>query len=201
MTLKIRLAIALFFALIVGSLSIDTARRNLASSPEAYYGLLSTTMVLQQLRHGIGDFEHQHRRLPDQKEFGHIERLNSGDRDFWGNMLIYTPSGQHYTLESLGRNGKPGGRWEDTDLIIDDLGKPHYTIYLTWSDFTSSGQLWESAKYAFPTCLLTFAIVCIGTRRSSRLSLGHAIAFLIIGAAAVVVTGPMIVLHLLPPDH
>jgi hypothetical protein len=198
MNLKARIAVSLIFALIVSGFSLEAARSNLESSHDPYDGRYLTTVRMKTIERAINAFKERTGRIPrDTVELAQLQ-TRAEMEDAWQHPFHYSVSGDHYRLVSLGRDGKPGGAWDNTDISSDD---PDPRIRLPYRLFVSLPFFPTALGMSLVTGAVCFFIPWFGTRKGNRVNVATYIAFAFIGLTAVFISGIITMLHLLPPDH
>ena len=67
----------------------------------------------------LGEYLRVHKRLPAElSDLPSRVGYDNSLKDAWGNKVLWDVSGRIITLRSLGRDGKPGGKGEDSDHVL-----------------------------------------------------------------------------------
>jgi hypothetical protein len=130
----------LFAALIVGAIGVVVAWLNIAGSIVYASHQFKAPIPYWKIDHLVEGFVEQNKRFPTSLdevnvEFPALEIWN----DPWRNPIYFRVQDNHWTLTSLGRDGKPGGTGFDADYTYNatapsDL-RPTLWQFLTDPDF------------------------------------------------------------------
>ncbi|HEX3133647.1 MAG TPA: type II secretion system protein GspG [Planctomycetota bacterium] len=140
MRMRVRLALSLVFAGLIGAIAIQSAWVGARSAYAGHGPSNSSEYRFNRLAECLREYVHDQARLPnDFAELQHWERTRmeqqtpappSGIRDGvahdgWKGPIGYRHEGDHYLLSSLGRDGRVGGVGIDTDIEWDGTGTLH----------------------------------------------------------------------------
>lgn len=206
MTLRSRIVVSLVFAVLVGLCTIESARRNVQSAVYSYDGKQSTELRMQSIRKAISVYQKRTGHPPRDKTELALLTYATGSYstidllDYWGHPFVYHVDGDHYTLMSLGADGKPGGGWFNADLVSGPIASPQ-AIRIPYRDFVLSAVFPEVAFWSCLTAAVCFCIAWVGTRKAEKIDAATVVTLVIVGLAAVGASGIMTALHVLPSDH
>jgi len=98
--------VVILFALLVKALMIPT-------------GIITQGCIIT-IKLQIEEYEKDHGELPDNLDgFRNFNKNRDITKDEWGRRIIYNVDSQDsITLKSLGRDGKPGGKGKNCDIIL-----------------------------------------------------------------------------------
>ena len=114
----IRLALSLVFGMIVMGVPLYLILGG-ANARDFTYDRQITRNRLKNVAQSLQNYKAQHGNYPK-----NLEQANLWPRDSWGHPLIYSLRAGGPLIESLGRDGKRGGRGMDADLSNRNLYPP-----------------------------------------------------------------------------
>lgn len=184
----IRLALSLAFGIVVAWVSLYLALGG-ANTRDFDYSRHSTTRRILNIDSALEDYKIRGESYPKD-----LQSANLPTRDGWGHPLLYSLSDGAPLIESLGRDGKRGGRGMDADLSNRNLNPPAGRLSF-WQRLLD--PLAQGVVIASVICgLIGTALVYGGLRKQTfeprnwmalGISLTLALAMAIFGAAFIAV--------------
>ena len=186
--LLIRLALSLVFGMIVMCVPLYLILGG-ANARDFTYHRQITRSRLKNAAQSLQNYNAQHGKFPK-----NLEQANLWARDSWGHPLIYSLREDQPLIESLGRDGKRGGRGLDADLSNRNLYPPEGRVSFWQRLFDPLAQ---GVIIASSICGLIGAVLAYGGLRKQTfeprswialgISLALSLALAIFGAAFITV--------------
>ncbi len=125
----VRILVSVMLGYLVAVIASIVAWLNVGMMPNFYPNQRATWQALSDIDHMIALYRHDTKSLPQSlKEIHSINEVHhefdsderSNPLDAWGRPFVYSVDGNHYTVSSLGRDGRLGGVGLDCDLSNND---------------------------------------------------------------------------------